>query len=252
VDLEITDLTEKRRTRTALRSESIRFAGMDHILDNPAWNALISGNSQFSNDHESVKYFDEEISPFIGLKEYSQENFSKLYELIPHDSPVGFVTPVEIQVPDTWKVLGKISAFQMVYDQPSILAETEHVPLTKEHVPEMLALTKLTNPGPFAERTIEFGNYQGIFDNGKLVAMAGQRLNPLPYAEISAVCTHPDHLGKGYAKQLLLSQVQRIKAASGTPFLHVRNDNDRAIKVYENSGFSTRKEMYFYFIKKIK
>ena len=82
--------------------------------------------------------------------------------------------------------------------------------------------------------------------------MAGQRLNPLPYAEISAVCTHPDHLGQGYARQLLLNQIQRIKAASGTPFLHVRKDNVRAIKVYENSGFSTRKEMYFYFIKKIK
>ena len=104
-----------------------RFVCMDHILDNPTWNALISGNSQFSNDHESVKYFDEEISPFIGLKEYSQQNFGKLYELIPHDSPVGFVTPVEIQVPDAWKVLGKINAFQMVYDQPVIPAETEHI-----------------------------------------------------------------------------------------------------------------------------
>jgi len=227
---------------------------MDHILDNPAWNALINGNNQFSNGNESAKYFNEEISPFIGLKEYSQENFDILYDMIPHDSPVGFVVPGEIQVPDTWKVLGKISAYQMIYNLPSILAkiEIEPIPLTKEHVPEMLALTKLTNPGPFAERTIEFGNYQGIFDNGKLAAMAGQRLNPLPYAEISAVCTHPDHLSKGYARQLLQSQIQRIKAASGIPFLHVRNDNERAIKVYENSGFSTRKEMYFYFIKKIK
>jgi predicted GNAT family acetyltransferase len=227
---------------------------MNHVLDNPAWNALISGNSKLSNGNAYVKYFDEELSPFIGLNEYSQENFVRLYELIQHDSPVAFVVPAEIQIPDIWKVIGKISAFQMVYDQPSILAdlEIEPVSLTKEHVPEMLALTKLTNPGPFAKKTIEFGNFQGIFENGKLAAMAGQRLNPLPYAEISAVCTHPDHLGKGYAKQLLLSQIQRIKAGSGTPFLHVRNDNDRAIKVYENSGFSTRKEMHFYFIKKIK
>jgi len=236
-----------------MSDDFFRFTPMDHILDNPVWNALITGNKQFSNSDGQVKYFDEKISPFIGLKEYSAENFQRLHELIPHDNPIGFVSPVAVKIPETWKVLGNISAFQMVYDQPEPPAEIEAVmvPLTREHIPEMLALTRLTNPGPFTERTIEFGHYQGIFQDGKLAAMAGQRLNPSPYAEISAVCTHPDYLGKGYAKQLMLSQIRRIKTASGTPFLHVRTDNERAIKIYEHSGFSTRKEMYIYFIKKI-
>jgi predicted GNAT family acetyltransferase len=125
-----------------------------------------------------------------------------------------------------------------------------HIPLTDIHIPQMLALTKLTNPGPFAERTIDFGHYHGIFDGDKLVAMAGQRLHAGNYAEISAVCTHPDHLGKGYAKQLLLHQIHRIKANRETPFLHVRNDNERAINVYKSLGFETRTEIYFYVVVK--
>jgi predicted GNAT family acetyltransferase len=82
--------------------------------------------------------------------------------------------------------------------------------------------------------------------------MAGQRLHIFNYAEISAVCTHPDYLGRGYAKQLLIHQINRIKTASEIPFLHVRYDNDRAIKVYESLGFSTQREIYFYVMQKAK
>jgi len=124
------------------------------------------------------------------------------------------------------------------------------VPLTNEHVPQMEALAKLTNPGPFAKKTIDFGHYHGVFENDKLVAMAGQRLYPYNYAEVSAVCTHPDHTGKGYARQLLQFQVDRIKAASEIPFLHVKDDNERAIKVYKSLGFATRTKVYFYVLVK--
>jgi predicted GNAT family acetyltransferase len=133
-----------------------------------------------------------------------------------------------------------------------VAGSTPIVPLTNVHVPQMLALTKLTNPGPFAERTIDFGHYEGIFEGDKLVAMAGQRMHAFNYAEVSAVCTHPDHTGRGYARLLLLHQLQRIKAASDIPFLHVRYDNERAIKVYESLGFETRTEVYFYVLAKNK
>jgi predicted GNAT family acetyltransferase len=116
----------------------------------------------------------------------------------------------------------------------------------------MLSLTKLTNPGPFAERTIDFGHYRGIFENNELAAMAGQRLHAFNYAEISAVCTHPDHTGKGYARQLLIYQINRIIAAGEIPYLHVRSDNDRAIRVYEGLGFVTRCNMWFSPIQKAK
>ncbi|WP_426670158.1 GNAT family N-acetyltransferase [Mucilaginibacter sp. McL0603] len=223
---------------------------MEHVLDNPAWNALISGNSNLSFGNEPVKYFDKDVSPFAAFRENSAENFQTLYELIPEGRVLLFISPVEMEIPFPWKVLNCIKGRQMVCDIQTEQSELplKLIPLTDEHIPQMLALTKLTNPGPFASRTIDFGHYQGIFDGDKLVAMAGQRLHIFNYAEISAVCTHPDYLGRGYAKQLLIHQINRIKTASEIPFLHVRCDNDRAIKVYESLGFSTRREIYFYVI----
>ena len=114
----------------------------------------------------------------------------------------------------------------------------------------MLALTKLTKPGPFGKRTIEFGNYEGIFENEQLVAMTGQRFHCFDYIEISAVCTHPDFLGRGFAKQLLLSQLTQILSSSQKPYLHVKGDNERAIQVYLSLGFSIRMPVFFYVIKK--
>jgi len=221
-------------------------------LDNPAWSALISGNNNLANGNDEVKYFDEEVSLFAGLKENSPKNFQLLYEQTPHKGPVGFVSTEEIEIPKPWKVVQFAKALQMVHDgQPEPIAENiELKPLTIEHVPEMLALTQLTVPGPFTPRTIEFGHYYGVFDGDKLVAMTGQRLHVFEYAEISAVCTHPDYLGRGYARQLLLFHLNRIRAASNIPFLHVRAGNTRAIEVYKHVGFSTRREIYFYYLQK--
>jgi ribosomal protein S18 acetylase RimI-like enzyme len=225
---------------------------MDHVLDNPAWNALISGNKHLANGSQQVKYFDKEVSPFVGLIENTPENLLLLHHTVPYNGPLGFINPVPMEIPGNWKILQTIPCLQMIHEDVSAQAEakTALVTLTAEHIPQMLALTKLTAPGPFAERTIEFGHYTGVFDGDKLVAMAGQRLHVFDYAEISAVCTHPDYLGRGYARQLLLHQANRIKNAKGIPYLHVRNDNERAIKVYQDMGFVTRREMHFYIMMK--
>lgn len=111
-------------------------------------------------------------------------------------------------------------------------------------------MVQLTEPGPFLEKTIDFGNYTGVFEDGKLVSMAGHRFNPTPYTEVSAVCTHPNHLGKGYAYRLLREQIKRILAKNEIPFLHVRDDNEGAIKLYEKLGFNIRTSMIAYVIKK--
>lgn len=221
---------------------------MEHVLDNPAWNALISGNKHLSNGNGEVRYFDKNVSPFIALKEITSDNFRLLHEMLPHNGPALFLTPVEMDIPAPWKVLRIMEGLQMVCDPVKQQDELHQkmIPLTDEHVPQMLALAKLTNPGPFESRTITFGHYYGIFEGDELAAMAGQRMHAFNYAEVSAVCTHPDYTGKGYASQLLQYQINRIKAASGIPFLHVRHDNDRAIKVYESLGFSTRRQVYFY------
>jgi len=225
---------------------------MEHVLDNPAWHALATNNNSLAHGNEHVKYFAKEVSPFFGLEVNSAENFQVLYDIVPHNGPVLFVTTSQTELPAQWKVSRFISGIQMVHhgEATAGATQTELMTLADDHIPQMLHLTKLTNPGPFAERTIDFGHYQGVFDGDKLVAMAGQRLHPGNYAEISAVCTHPDYLGRGYARQLLLQQVQRIKTNGETPFLHVRDDNERAINVYKSLGFETRTQIYFYVMAK--
>ena len=109
----------------------------------------------------------------------------------------------------------------------------------------MIELTALTKPGPFGPRTHELGTYVGIRDGGKLVAMAGERLKVPGYTEVSAVCTHPDHLGKGYARVLMKEVMRAIRERGETPFLHVRGDNARAIALYERLGFRSDDRGYF-------
>jgi len=225
---------------------------MKHVLDNPVWNALISGNSHLCHGDDRVKYFDKEVSPFAAFEKLSNEKLDLLYDILSVKRPALIVTPVEVEIPEKWKVLRAMKGLQMVHEADQVLNEVsaDLVPLTTEHAPQMFALAKLTNPGPFELRTLEFGHYHGIFDGDQLVAMAGQRLHPFNYAEVSAVCTHPDYLGKGYARQLLIHHINRIKADGNIAFLHVRNDNERAIKVYESLGFATRIRIYFYLIVK--
>jgi ribosomal protein S18 acetylase RimI-like enzyme len=225
---------------------------MNDALNNPVWNAMISGNSHLATGSERVKIFDGEVSPFAGMISHSPENFDELYALHTSDRPILLWSGEELTFSKWWKVIDCIPGYQMVYEQQEVPAyqRTGITPLGNANVPEMLELTKLTKPGPFNSRTIEFGNYEGIFADGKLVAMTGQRFQPFDHVEISAVCTHPDHLGRGYAKQLLLSQLTQILGNSLQPHLHVRSDNERAIHVYKSLGFSVRMPVYFHVIKK--
>lgn len=108
-------------------------------------------------------------------------------------------------------------------------------------VAEMLGLVELTQPGPFLRRTPELGTYLGIRERGQLVAMAGERIRPLGYTEISAVCTHPEYRGRGYASSLVSALIQKITKRDEIPFLHVRTENVGAISVYEKLGFKTRR-----------
>lgn len=223
---------------------------MEHILDNPAWNALVSGNKHLGKGTDKVKYFIPDVSPFVALYENTDQSLHLLDQVIPFNSPIGIISAVPLSIPDPWTLLQRVDGLQMIYEakagQPS--GDLAIRPLTDADIPDMLALTQLTRPGPFSTRTIEFGYYEGIFDQSQLVAMTGQRLNPFNYAEVSAVCTHPDYLGKGFARQLITNQLHRIQKTGGIPFLHVRSDNQRAIQIYEDMDFKVRTEIFFYFL----
>jgi len=225
---------------------------MEHILDNPIYNALISAHRIFSSGTGDVKYYLEDVASFAGLKNNSKFDFETLYENSPLDSLFVVFTPVPTNIPEQWRIVAQIDMFQMIYESKEVPlgAPIAFRDLQVSDIPEMTALVELTQPGPFRPRTIELGSYTGVFNGKELIAMAGHRFNPTPYTEVSAVCTHPDHKGKGYAYELIRKQIKRILAKSETPFLHVRNDNHSAVKLYKKLGFDVRTDMIAYVIKK--
>ena len=124
-----------------------------------------------------------------------------------------------------------------------VAAEFEVVALSNEDAPQMLALAQLTEPGPFFERTHELGDFIGVKADGRLVAMAGERMRPNGHTEVSGVCTHPDHRGRGYAAGLIHRVGERIVERGETPFLHVYATNAAAIGLYERLGYVRSREL---------
>ena len=231
---------------------SIIFATMNNMLINPVYNALLTRDAGLGFGTDTVRSFDEEVSPFVGFGEENQKGFEELADLLPVSRKIIYAKPSRIVEPRHWKISVQMAGLQFVYEgvgvppRPSVMLTR----LQSSHVEEMVQLAMLTKPGPFNTRTIEFGNYHGVFDDGKLVAMAGQRMHPGPYTEISAVCTHPEHLGKGYAAALITHQLESILDEGNKPFLHVRADNERAVALYLRLGFKVSREMNFYFMKR--
>lgn len=226
---------------------------MEELLDNPVFYSLQSKDAHLGGGKENAKYFNEEVSPFAGFPDDNENGFSELHELLPPGRRILFATRKQITQPSGWQLQHEIKGLQFVFtgNQISNSISVTPVPLAPEHVNEMIALATLTKPGPFSKRTIEFGHYHGVFRDDKLVAMTGQRLHVGNFTEISAVCTHPDYLGKGFAAALVQHQLNIINASGETPFLHVRADNVRAIALYERLGFRQNGEMNFYFLKKL-
>jgi len=218
------------------------------ILDNPAWYGMISGNSNLSLGNEGVRYFPADVSPFVGLQDFEAGRFHQLATVLPPRQVAVVVSAADILIPGGWKVIHHGIGLQLMGDEatrPEGWDKWTFVPLGQKDVPQMVALAKLTNPGPFGERTIEFGNFVGVFDGDRLMAMSGHRLHPVPYIEISGVCTHPDYARQGLGAALTYYQVERIRGMGEAPMLHVWAHNTKAISVYEGLGFVRRKEMYF-------
>lgn len=152
--------------------------------------------------------------------------------------------------PPDWEPVFVLDGLQMLWPGGGDLGDPRDrdggvVELGADGVPEMLDLVARARPGPFRPRTREMGTYLGIRENGRLVAMAGERLRPPGWTEISAVCTAPEARGRGHAARLVRALAARIEARGERPFLHVAEENAGAIALYERLGFEVRKRVTF-------
>lgn len=215
-----------------------------HILDNVAWAALTGPHAHLAQRLGRAARYPTDVSPFTALEDPAdQRAWDDLAALV---GP-GTVTPVTAvqTVPDGWEIEHSGDGVQMVdtalYAEPA----PEAVRLGPADVSEILGLIALTQPGPFLPRTVELGTYLGIRDRGRLIALAGERLRPPGWTEISAVCTHPDHRGRGLATRLVRAVAAGIRERGDTPFLHADANNTHAIRLYESIGFTLRRRTRF-------
>jgi predicted GNAT family acetyltransferase len=214
-------------------------------LERPVWRALSTRQAKLAQGDGRAMRFAAAYGAFAAAADASRESQSALAAL-PHDKNGLILVETKIQpAPDGMEVIFTAPCVQMVAE-----AEVVDVPpafdvmsLSDADAPEMLALATLTRPGPFFERTHQLGQFIGVRVAGELVAMAGERMQPEGLAELSGVCVHPDHRGKGYAAALSSIVGRRISARGETPFLHAMADNLTAIRLYRQLGFTLRREV---------
>lgn len=226
---------------------------LKHLLDNPVWEALSTEDARLNCGTDVVRYFTEDVSPFVGMKHWDDHDLAMLEKELPAGRSFSVMIADKVRIPTCFQVVFTTALYQMVCTrfQPLFDSSLSMRSLGDADVPAMLELTSLTKPGPFLARTIDFGHYIGILDGDKLLAMAGERLHVKGYTELSAVCTHPDYLGKGYASHLMSHACETILQRENIPFLHVKQDNTRAIAKYEHLGFNIRSAFYFAVIKRM-
>ena len=212
-----------------------------HPLDRPVWNALTTRQRDLAVGDELARRFDPEVGPFAAVAHDDVEHLARLGELVAEHgravllqrdaSPVPPGTVERLRVPGVQLVLERLAA---------VPATAPILTLGPTDASEMVALAQLTEPGPFEARTPELGGFVGVRVGGRLVAMAGERMKPEGFTEVSGVCTHPDHRGQGYAARLSAVVADRIVARGETPFLHAFASNRAAVALYERLGFVLR------------
>ena len=216
---------------------------MSNPLDNPVWYALKGPLSRFakgSADGRAVGFM-REVSIFNAVERLDAEGWEALSQLVGVGGAVFLFRDEVPAVPAGWKELARVPTQQLVAGDLAPVPELEVARLVEADVSEMVALAKLTEPGPFLPGTPRLGTYVGVRNQGRLVAMAGERFQPTGWTEISAVCTHPDARRKGLAAALSLWMARHIKERGDDVFLHVVEANTQARTLYESIGFVTRR-----------
>ncbi|MDR7145031.1 GNAT family N-acetyltransferase [Rhizobium sp. BE258] len=209
-------------------------------LDNPIWHALANEHNELSIGGVDARRYREDIAPFAAIRTAEPEAFQQLEATLSPGQTVALFNAAAPILPGGWKLLRQRQIEQMTCTSFSERRDFFPIRLGASDVTEMMELAKLAEPGPFAQNTISMGPYFGVRSStGVLIAMAGGRLALPHHVEISAVCTHPEHRGHGYAQSLVAFISERIMREGRIPFLHVKGENSAA-RVYERVGFVTR------------
>lgn len=210
-------------------------------LDRPIWHALNQRQSAYAIGAARARRFIPEVGLFAATRDDTPEAQADLAELVRQHGPTVLLQVGDIPVPAGTKAQMTMLGVQMVARQIEPLDTAAPVePLNAADAPAMLALATATQPGPFFTRTHELGNFWGVKTDGRLVAMAGERMKLPGYTEVSAVCTDPAHRGKGYAALLSRTVATQILNRGETPMLHAYASNTTAVRLYEALGFELR------------
>jgi len=217
------------------------------LLDNPVWHALSGPHAALGAQFGTARRYLPDVAPFVALEAMDVERLRELTPALTAAGPGAILTLDPVAAVEAGPVVDRTAVvLQMMARQfRPFTRPAAYRPLGLADVPEMLDLVALTHPGPFGRRTIEMGRYIGIEADGKLIAMAGERMRLPGFTEVSAVCVHPDHRGQGYAKVLVSAVAESIVARGETPFLHSYPDNRPAIATYEALGFTGRRQLHF-------
>lgn len=216
-----------------------------HPLDNPSLSALTGPQAHLAERRGRVVRYPVDMSPWVAMPDVPDaQDWADAAELAGPGGTVMFMG-VQQTPPADWEIGFEAEGVQLTGEDLRSEAYPEAVRLGPEDVPEMLDLVARTRPGPFLPRTVELGTYLGVRRGGVLVAMAGERVRPVGWSEISAVCTDQSVRGQGLATRLVLAVAHGIKERGETPFLHAAADNTGAVRLYESLGFRLRRRTMF-------
>lgn len=224
---------------------------LEQQLKNPVWYSLEETHKKFVVEFNGVKFYAPEICTFGSF--FDETKTAKASnEYLKTSDDFFFVSEHQTPLIDDTKVFleKKVNGCQMVLNKlPAIDITEKIVLLDKTFMDEIYDLVWLVMPGYYQRRSLEMGKFYGIFKNGKLVSIAGQRMQTHLFIEVSAVVTHPDYTRRGLAKQLIAHNTKEILKENKTPILHT-NKGNLAISLYEKLGYELTRDMNWWFYRK--
>ena len=222
-------------------------------LDNPFWSSLQTRHRALALHEGAAARYLPEFAPFLGVASADAEVSEALTSLVAVGESVLLLGIAPERVPDGFQLEAFADLAQMTCTEPlEVIDGPEVIELSEDHRGDVLALTALVYPHYFRPRTMALGRYFGIYRDGQLAAMIGERLGTDTTREASAICTHPDFNGRGYARRLTAMLTNDLLARSSLPFLHVSHENRRALQLYEQLGYRHRRDIPFWSLRRMR